>query len=154
MPDVQPAARRVGEHVEHEQLRPAGHLVGFGQRARRVRRFEGALGLPPVLPAQLDLLGQCRGVAISGHRVVGHRWPKLPARRTVEANLSAQQCLPPFGEAQLERVEREPVPRRVRLGERVPTEVLDGDARLVADRLEADLHFGLLVGREARRGAS
>src|SRR4051812_39544091 len=75
---------------------------------------------------------------------------KLPAHRTVAANLSAQQGLPPFGEAQLEHVEGEPVPRRVLSRERVPAKVFDGDARVVADRIEADVDLGLFVGREGR----
>ncbi len=86
VPDVQPDARGVREHVQHVLLRPGRDLVRLGHRAGRVRRLEGALGLPPVLPARLDLRGQLGGVPVRrvavlalavGSCGVGHRWRPL-----------------------------------------------------------------------------
>ena len=71
--DVEPGARRVREHVEHEQLRAAGgDGLGVGQRSGRVRRLERAVGVPVLLPAQLDLLGERGGVAVRAAR--RRRW--------------------------------------------------------------------------------
>ncbi len=57
VPDVQPVAARVGEHVEHEGLRLASHrLESVGQGAGRVRGVVGAVGVPRGLPAGLDLV--------------------------------------------------------------------------------------------------
>ncbi len=65
MPDVQAGTRGVGEHVHDEGLGPVGDPVeARGQPARRVGGVEGALVLPAVLPGQLDLLRQRRGVAV------------------------------------------------------------------------------------------
>ena len=84
VPDVQPDARRVREHVQHVALRPGRDLVRLGQRAGRVGRLEGALGVPPVLPAGLDLCGQRSRVAVRrvalvslavGSGCVGHLAP-------------------------------------------------------------------------------
>ena len=67
MADVQAGARRVREHVEHEQLLAAlGGQVGVGERAGGVRRLERVVLVPPVLPAQLDVLRERRGVAVRG----------------------------------------------------------------------------------------
>ena len=63
--DVQTGTTRVREHVEHEELRSTGHLVGFGQRAGRIRCVERALGVPAVLPGLLDATGQRRVVAVA-----------------------------------------------------------------------------------------
>ncbi len=60
--DVQPRARRVREHVLHEQL-VRGHRLTGGQRADRVRRVERAVVLPVLLPALLDPTCQLRRVA-------------------------------------------------------------------------------------------
>ena len=70
---VQSCARRIRKHVEHKQLFAARNFFGLCKRACRVRRFEGALGVPMVLPFGLDLIGQARGVAEGrnlGFRVV------------------------------------------------------------------------------------
>ncbi len=63
VPDVQPRARWVREHVEHEQLLAA--LVGefgVGEWAGGVGRLEGVMVVPPVLPAQFDVLRELRRV--------------------------------------------------------------------------------------------
>ena len=63
--DVQPGPRGVREHVHREVLGPVGDLLeALAQPADGVRRVERPLGLPPVLPRQLDLLGQGRRVAV------------------------------------------------------------------------------------------
>ena len=65
--DVEAGARRVGEHVEHEQLLAAGGgELGVAERTGRVRRLERVLGVPPLLPPHLDLLGELGGVACGG----------------------------------------------------------------------------------------
>ncbi len=57
--DVQARPGRVREHVEHEQLLAAlGHQLRVSQGAGRVGCLEGVVGVPPVLPAQLDVLGE------------------------------------------------------------------------------------------------
>ena len=55
-----------------------------------------------------------------------------------------------LGEPLLEVVEREAVASGVLLGDRVPSEVLDGDPGRVVDGLEADVQLGLLAGLEGR----
>jgi hypothetical protein len=71
--DVQAVAAGVGEHVQHVQLGPIGELLeALVQVADGVGGVERALLLPAVLPGELDLLGQRRGVAI-GRYVVGGR---------------------------------------------------------------------------------
>ena len=51
MPDVQAGARRVGEHVEDEQLlTPVGEQRRISQRAGGVGGLEGSIRFPPVLP--------------------------------------------------------------------------------------------------------
>ena len=68
VPDVQPRARRVREHVHHEELGAVlDPLEARAQPAGRVGRVERALGLPAVLPRELDPLRQRRGVAVRGH---------------------------------------------------------------------------------------
>ena len=63
--DVQSGARRVREHVEHEQLlSPGGGDLGIGQRAGGVRRLEGVVLVPPVLPAQFDVLRELSRIAV------------------------------------------------------------------------------------------
>ena len=57
-----------------------------------------------------------------------------------------EQPLPPLGEPELESPEREAVARGVARGDRVPAEVFDRDASLLADFLEADVQLGALVG--------
>ena len=65
--DVQPRARGVREHVHREELRPVGDpLEALAQPPGRVGRVERALGLPAVLPGELDLLGQRGRVAVRG----------------------------------------------------------------------------------------
>jgi hypothetical protein len=61
----------------------------------------------------------------------------------------AEQNLPPLGEPKLEGAQRETVTRGMALRNRVPTEVLDGDPRLFAGLLEADVQLGALIGGEA-----
>ena len=69
--DVQAGTRRVREHVEHEQLVvEGGDGCRIGERARRIRCLEGAVGIPTVLPALLDRLGESGGVAHAGLVVV------------------------------------------------------------------------------------
>ncbi len=81
--DVQTGARRVREHVEDEELVPAGHLGRIGQRAGGVGRLERALALPAVLPPRLDLLGQRRRVPVLGG-VVAPRLGRLGVRHNHE----------------------------------------------------------------------
>ncbi len=74
VPNMQSAARRVREHVEHEQLLAAlGGQLGVGQRAGGVRRLERVVLVPPVLPAQFDVLGERSVVAVGGCVGAG-RW--------------------------------------------------------------------------------
>ena len=54
---VQSGARRIRKHVEHEQLFAASNFFWLRKRARWVRRFESALGVPMVLPFGLNLIG-------------------------------------------------------------------------------------------------
>ncbi len=70
MPDVQAGTGGVGEHVQDEELLAAGHTLRVSPRAGRVRGVERALVLPPVLPRQLDALGQLGRVSV---RSVVHR---------------------------------------------------------------------------------
>ena len=71
---VQAAARRVGEHVEHEQLLAAfGGQLGVGEGAGGVRSLECVVLVPPVLPAQLDVLSEGGRVPM-GRRVGAGRW--------------------------------------------------------------------------------
>ena len=73
VPDVQPGARGVREHVHHERLGPVGDaLEALAERADRVGRVERPLGLPAVLPGQLDLLRQ-RGRVPVRRDAVGRR---------------------------------------------------------------------------------
>ena len=73
VPDVQPGARGVREHVHHERLGPVGDaLEAVAERADRVGRVERPVGLPAVLPGQLDLLGQ-RGRVPVRRDAVGRR---------------------------------------------------------------------------------
>jgi len=65
VPDVQARARRVREHVHHEErprARAGDGTLAVGQGAGRVRREERAPLDPPLLPPQLDLLGELGGV--------------------------------------------------------------------------------------------
>ena len=75
--DVQPGTRGVREHVHHEELGPVGDLLeARAQPAGRVRRVEGALALPAVLPAELDLRAPapgCSGAAAPRRRASGRR---------------------------------------------------------------------------------
>src|SRR5690606_1534710 len=65
--DVQPFTGRVREHVHDELLRrPGPGMVRIGQRPDRVGGAEGALPLPVVLPARLDLPRHGRVVAERG----------------------------------------------------------------------------------------
>src|SRR5688572_26658140 len=60
-----------------------------------------------------------------------------------------EQQLPPLRVPELEDGQGEAVAGRVAARDGVPAAVFHGDARLVTDGLEADGHFGLLLGREA-----
>jgi len=94
MAHVQTRARGVGKHIEHIAARPIGHRFGIGQRPRRVWCLVGAVGLPAVLPAKLDLGGQLGGVSIRGERVCHAarlgEWP-----RTNEALATPSGSSPP-----------------------------------------------------------
>jgi hypothetical protein len=81
--DVQPDAAGIGEEVDQVELGPPGHAAEPGRQgavrervralgAGRVRGVEGALALPPVLPAQLDLVRQPR-VVPEARRPLVHR---------------------------------------------------------------------------------
>jgi hypothetical protein len=61
---VQTCARRIGEHVEDEELVSAGDLGRFGERPGRIRRLEGSLNFPAILPLGLDLGCQTGVVAL------------------------------------------------------------------------------------------
>jgi hypothetical protein len=77
--DVQAGARRVREHVEHEQLLAARtDARRVGERTCRVRRLERAVRIPTVLPPRLQLLGQRRRVP--ERRRVGARTARVTAR--------------------------------------------------------------------------
>ena len=66
--DVQACARGVREHVHREELGAVGDLLeALAQPAGRVGRVEGALSRPPVLPVELDPLGQGRRVPVRRH---------------------------------------------------------------------------------------
>ena len=67
VPDVQARARGIGEHVEAVELR----LRRIEDRLAGVGLTEGTVGLGPRLPALLDLVGECAGVAV--RMVVGGR---------------------------------------------------------------------------------
>ena len=68
VPDVQAGAGRVGEHVQQVDLvGPARAHPASAQRSARVGRVEGALGLPAVLPGQLDPVGQLGAVPERRH---------------------------------------------------------------------------------------
>ncbi len=69
--NVKSRARRVGKHVEHEQLLPACDLVGLSERASGVRGLERSLSFPAVLPTCLDL--GCKSRRVSVHRGVSSR---------------------------------------------------------------------------------
>ena len=71
MTDMQPGAGGVGEHVQNKKLLAAGHTLGVGPRARRVRGMERALALPPVLPRHLDAFGHLGRISVRS--VVHHR---------------------------------------------------------------------------------
>ena len=78
MTDVQPDATGVREEVEQVELGPTGLGPESGgqsagrQRASRVRRVEGPLPFPAVLPAQLDLARQPR--VVPERRPAGVHW--------------------------------------------------------------------------------
>jgi len=76
--DVQARAAGVGEHVQDVELLSTGDLLGVGPGARRVRRPEGALAVPAVLPLLLDPSGQVSGVAV--RRLIGLAGPDGRAR--------------------------------------------------------------------------
>ena len=70
VPDVEPGAARVREHVEHVELAAAGDGgEAVGELTGRVRRPERVARLPAVLPLRLDLVGEAR--RCSGTRRVG-----------------------------------------------------------------------------------
>ena len=54
---VKAGARRIRKHVKHEQLFAASNFFWLRKWACRVWRFEGALGVPVVLPFGLNLIG-------------------------------------------------------------------------------------------------
>ena len=89
MPHMEPAARRVGEHVEHEQLlAPIGHPLRIGQRTAGVGCLEQGMFVPVRLPPKLDLLGHGRVVTVRRRVVVvsacvirGHRGRGIRVRR-------------------------------------------------------------------------
>ncbi len=57
MPDVQATARRIREHVQHEQLLATGRSqLRIAKRPGRIGSLEGAVLRPPVLPPLLDVL--------------------------------------------------------------------------------------------------
>jgi hypothetical protein len=67
VPDVEPGAARVGEHVEHVELGAVPQLLeALAQVADRVGGVERALLLPARLPPRLDLLGERGRVAVGG----------------------------------------------------------------------------------------
>ena len=60
-----------------------------------------------------------------------------------------QQCLPPFGVAAQEHLEREPVPGGMLWRDGVPAKMFDRNARLVPGGLKAHPNLRLLLGPEA-----
>ena len=84
VPNMQPVAARIGKHVEHEHLRPLGHLVETGrQRPRGIGGAVCALVVPPPLPARLDLLRERPVVPMRRDVIVpgrGHRCGRSVAR--------------------------------------------------------------------------
>ena len=66
-PTCRPEPDGIREHVEHEQLLAAlGRQLGVAQRPGRVGRVERVVGVPPVLPARLDLQRERSRVPIGG----------------------------------------------------------------------------------------
>ena len=53
--NVQASTRWVGEHVEHEELLAPRHFGRVGKWAGGVRGLVGAVGIPFVLPARLNI---------------------------------------------------------------------------------------------------
>src|SRR5262249_22621309 len=77
--DVQPDPARIREHVEHEQSRPLRDPTRIlGEESDLVRGVEDVLGVPAVLPAVLDLVGEGRRVAEL--RTVVTLWAHTEAR--------------------------------------------------------------------------
>ncbi len=74
MPDVQPVARRVGEHVQQIELRSGRKVWGSSQRTCRVRGLEDPFVVPTVLPVPLDLGREACGVAVRRGVVRYHRF--------------------------------------------------------------------------------
>src|SRR5262245_31406162 len=72
----------------------------------------------------------------------------LDSRRNAVTQVVKQHS-PPIGEAPLKDRQRDTVACGVALGDRIPAEVLDGDPRLLADIVEADVQLGTLIRREA-----
>ena len=71
--DVETGPAGVREHVQDEERVASRDPLGaLGEQAGGVRRPEGVLGVPPVLPAGLDVVRQARVVPV-GRGVVGHR---------------------------------------------------------------------------------
>ena len=70
--DVQSDSTRIREHVEDEHGDTPRDAIGaFGEQPGGIRRPEGVLGIPSVLPTSFDLVGKARVVPIAGN-VVGH----------------------------------------------------------------------------------
>ncbi len=68
MADMETVAAGVREHVEDERLRLAPHgLEPVGERAGRVRRVIGAVGIPGGLPPGLELVRDAAVVAVRRH---------------------------------------------------------------------------------------
>ena len=82
--DMQAVAARIREHVEHEHLRPVRHFVEAGrERPRGIGGVVGALVVPPLLPARLDLLGESTVIPMGRDVIVpgrGHRFGRSVAR--------------------------------------------------------------------------
>ena len=106
MADVQAGAARVREHVEHVQLRAVGDRVEpVCERAAGVRRPEGPLRFPVVLPPLFDLVGEPRGVAVrtrlvAARRRFAHRAASVPvswARQPAQMNQSRWYSARPRG---------------------------------------------------------
>ena len=99
VPDVQPGAARVREHVEHVELaavgdrgrsrRPAGP-VGFGAQNVRSR-------LPAVLPLRLDRVGEARRCSGTRARRARSRAASVTAGETYRAGIRRPALVPwPF----------------------------------------------------------